>query len=223
MENPIKMDDLGGKTHYFRKHTYGDSTSIFSKILYIPGAGFRSSINSNTTVTRTNVSPIHASCAIIRNMFLGILWKSEMTPGGWQLLKLCCYLVEFDCQLRKRIHEPKSVGLSFRWTKTCRLQLLLHTSLVGWCTLAIKDVLVQQINHVYSIVFLHSCTEWHLLKVHFALENAGKPLECRNEGRFKPCSICSGESNWRWQTMQLVKSAHQVSHDLATSANMAIR
>ena len=20
MENPIKMDDLGGKTHYFRKH-----------------------------------------------------------------------------------------------------------------------------------------------------------------------------------------------------------
>ena len=22
MENPIKMDDLGGKTHYFRKHTY---------------------------------------------------------------------------------------------------------------------------------------------------------------------------------------------------------
>lgn len=78
-------------------------------------------------------------------------------------------------------------------------------------------------DHLYSIVFLHSCTEWHLLKVHFALENAGKPLECRNEGRFKPCSICSGESNWRWQTMQLVKSAHQVSHDLATSANMAIR
>ena len=22
MENPIKMDDLGGKTYYFRKHPY---------------------------------------------------------------------------------------------------------------------------------------------------------------------------------------------------------
>ena len=22
MENPSKMDDLGGKTHYFRKHPY---------------------------------------------------------------------------------------------------------------------------------------------------------------------------------------------------------
>jgi len=22
MENPIKMDDLGGKPHYFRKHPY---------------------------------------------------------------------------------------------------------------------------------------------------------------------------------------------------------
>ena len=25
MENPIKMDDLGGKTHYFWKHPHGDS------------------------------------------------------------------------------------------------------------------------------------------------------------------------------------------------------
>jgi len=22
MENPVKMDDFGGKTHYFRKHPY---------------------------------------------------------------------------------------------------------------------------------------------------------------------------------------------------------
>ena len=27
MENPIKMDDLGGKTHYFRKHPYSSVTS----------------------------------------------------------------------------------------------------------------------------------------------------------------------------------------------------
>ena len=36
MESPIKMDDLGGKTHYFRKHPdlYGIKTSDFMKLLF---------------------------------------------------------------------------------------------------------------------------------------------------------------------------------------------
>lgn len=146
-----------------------------------------------------------------------------MTPGGWQLLKLCCYLVEFDCQLFDIAYIFTKISWTF-WAGQKMLLAMIVAYKSGWMMYNIGDEgCPSPADHLYSIVFLHSCTEWHLLKVHFALENAGKPLECRNEGRFKPCSICSGESNWRWQKMQLVKSGHQVFHELATSANMAIR
>ena len=32
MENPIKMDDLGGKPHYFRKHPCGDYFFFHSRM-----------------------------------------------------------------------------------------------------------------------------------------------------------------------------------------------
>ena len=35
MENPIKMDDLGGKTHYFRKHPYQPIIVLIIPLYYI--------------------------------------------------------------------------------------------------------------------------------------------------------------------------------------------
>ena len=55
MENPIKMEDLGGKTHYFRKHPYGDVSSKGKTC----GKGRKSLVVNVTCITPVNPTNHH--------------------------------------------------------------------------------------------------------------------------------------------------------------------